>query len=75
MTYFCTGGSYSGVRRRKIELWEVHSELVLVSLEVCRRALELKVTATRTGTPSETSSFTSYYNVYSTDTSAPIGSC
>jgi len=59
----------------EIELWELHSELVLVSPEVCRRALELKVTATRAGTPSETSSFTSYYKVYSTDTTAPIGSC
>ena len=25
----------------EIELWELHSELVLVSPEVCRRALEL----------------------------------
>jgi hypothetical protein len=31
----------------------------------------LEVTATRAGTPSDTSSFTSYYKVYSSDTTAP----
>ena len=29
------------IRTEEIELWELHSELVLVSPEVCRRALQL----------------------------------